>query len=72
MSVSSTHIDQFLEMLSAERGAAANTLAAYQRDLDDFLGVVKARGRDALSAGPDDITSYLEAMASGVVAPAII
>ena len=63
MSVSSTHIDQFLEMLSAERGAAANTLAAYQRDLDDFLGVAKARGRDALSAGPDDITSYLEAMA---------
>ena len=50
MSVSSTHIDQFLEMLSAERGAAANTLAAYQRDLDDFLGVAKARGRDALSA----------------------
>ncbi len=27
-------IDDFLEMLSAERGAAANTLAAYRRDLE--------------------------------------
>ncbi len=34
-------IDAFLEMLAAERGAAANTLAAYRRDLEDaalFLG----------------------------------
>ncbi|RLQ88641.1 site-specific tyrosine recombinase XerD [Notoacmeibacter ruber] len=28
-------IESFLEMLSAERGAAANTLAAYERDLRD-------------------------------------
>ncbi len=28
-------IEAFLEMLSAERGARANTLEAYQRDLDD-------------------------------------
>lgn len=29
-------IDLFLDMLAAERGAAANTLAAYRRDLEDF------------------------------------
>ncbi len=29
-------IESFLEMLSAERGAAANTLAAYERDLRDL------------------------------------
>ncbi|HEY8564298.1 MAG TPA: site-specific tyrosine recombinase XerD [Beijerinckiaceae bacterium] len=29
--------DLFLDMLAAERGAAANTLAAYRRDLDDYL-----------------------------------
>src|SRR5918996_921413 len=28
--------EAFLEMLAAERGASANTLAAYRRDLDDF------------------------------------
>ena len=55
MSISCPQIDQFLEMLSAERGAAANTLSAYRRDLEDFLSMVKAQGRDALSAGPDDI-----------------
>ena len=31
------HLDSFLEMLSAERGAAPNTLDAYRRDLEDFL-----------------------------------
>ena len=65
----STQIEQFLEMLSAERGAAANTLSAYRRDLEDFLNMVNARGRDALSAGPDDITSFLETMANRGLAP---
>ncbi len=27
----------FLDMLAAERGAARNTLDAYQRDIDDYL-----------------------------------
>jgi hypothetical protein len=30
------HVEAFLEMLSAERGAARNTLAAYGADLADF------------------------------------
>ncbi|MDP4823160.1 MAG: site-specific integrase, partial [Aestuariivirgaceae bacterium] len=49
-------IGQFLEMMSAERGAAGNTLAAYERDLRDygtFLG-----GRMA-QAGADDIRAFL-------------
>ena len=31
-------IDLYLDMLAAERGAAANTLEAYRRDLEDFAG----------------------------------
>jgi integrase/recombinase XerD len=31
-------IESFLDMMSAERGAGANTLAAYRRDLVDFAG----------------------------------
>ena len=54
------HLDSFLEMLSAERGAASNTLEAYRRDLEDFLNVVKMRGHDATSATPGDIVSYLQ------------
>ncbi|MEP3278823.1 MAG: site-specific integrase, partial [Stappiaceae bacterium] len=30
------HIEAFLEMLAAERGAALNTLQSYRRDLEDF------------------------------------
>src|SRR4051812_32388914 len=38
------HLEAFLEMMSAERGAAANTLAAYRRDLLDYLSFMTARG----------------------------
>jgi integrase/recombinase XerD len=36
----SRHIEAFLEMLAAERGAARNTLLAYRADLEDFSSVV--------------------------------
>jgi integrase/recombinase XerD len=38
------HMEAFLEMLAAERGAARNTLLAYQADLDDFSAAAAARG----------------------------
>lgn len=60
---SESQLDAFLEMLSAERGAAANTLHAYRRDLDEFLNMVNSRGGDDLSAGDSDITAFLEEMA---------
>lgn len=61
---SARHLDMFLEMLSAERGAAPNTLEAYRRDLEDFLNVVKARGCDSSSAAAGDIVSYLQTLAA--------
>ena len=30
-------VNRFLEMMSAERGASANTLEAYGRDVEEFL-----------------------------------
>ncbi len=36
--------DAFLEMQAAERGASANTLDAYRRDLADFSGFMAPRG----------------------------
>ena len=55
-SVSTRLIDRFLEMMAAERGAAANTIAAYRRDLEAYAEGVA----DLKSAGPEDIRSHLE------------
>jgi integrase/recombinase XerD len=57
-------VEAFLEMLMAERGAAQNTLDAYQRDLRGFLGFLSPRGRDALTADTDDIRAWQRAQAS--------
>ena len=43
-------------MMSAERGAAANTLAAYERDLRDYAAFL---GGQAVAAEPDDIRRFL-------------
>ncbi|MGB5092116.1 MAG: site-specific tyrosine recombinase XerD [Parvibaculum sp.] len=58
------HIEAFLEMLSAERGAARNTLDAYQRDMRDFATFLTTRHVSVDKAGPADIRAYLDALAS--------
>jgi integrase/recombinase XerD len=58
----SRHIEAFLEMMAAERGAAANTLAAYRRDLGDFAAHLERRSRDAAAADADDLRAYLAAL----------
>ena len=52
-------IERFLEMMAAERGAAANTLAAYRRDLEAYAA---ERARDLKTAGPDDIRAHLASL----------
>jgi integrase/recombinase XerD len=55
--------DLFLDMLAAERGAAANTLAAYRRDLDDYCAYLATARRDVATAASDDIRAYLGVLA---------
>src|ERR1700744_1021686 len=55
-----TTIESFLDMMSAERGASINTLAAYRRDLLDFAGPRAGKGGSARDASRDDIKAYLE------------
>ena len=55
-------IDSFLEMMSAERGAAANTLAAYERDLDDFSSFLSTAGLGLIDADTNSIRHYLTAL----------
>jgi len=51
-------IELFLDMLSAERGAGANTLEAYRHDLDDLARQLPATGTIA-AATTDDLRGYL-------------
>jgi integrase/recombinase XerD len=60
-------VEAFLEMLSAERGARANTLDAYQRDLED----ARAHLRGGLArAEATAIESYVAALTRRGLAPA--
>jgi integrase/recombinase XerD len=52
-------IGLFLDMQSAERGAADNTRQAYQRDLVDYAEFLGGRGRGPLDADTDDVRAYL-------------
>lgn len=55
-------IEQFLEMLSVERGASVNTLEAYRRDLTHFADYLKQSGLALGAASANDIQSYLVAL----------
>jgi len=52
-------LEAFLEMMAAERGAAANTLDAYRRDLDDYCNAIADAGKSLRSVATDDIRAYL-------------
>src|SRR5262249_22568899 len=50
----------YLDMLAAERGAGANTLAAYQRDLEDLCAYLRGIRRAIASARTADLRAFLE------------
>lgn len=50
--------EAFLEMMAAERAAAANTLTAYGRDLADAGNFLAARRGDLSTASAEDIEAY--------------
>lgn len=58
------HLETFLEMLSAERGAAVHTLDAYRRDLLDYADFLRKRGRSFEEATAADIRAYLATLSS--------
>ena len=52
----------FLDMLAAERGAAANTLSAYRRDLDDYAAFLAAKRIDAAEVEPAAVRAYVASL----------
>ncbi|MBM3530189.1 MAG: site-specific tyrosine recombinase XerD [Alphaproteobacteria bacterium] len=67
-----TLIELYLDMLAAERGAGANTLDAYRRDLNDYSASLAASGRTVASAGSDDVRTYLGRLAKRGLAAASV
>jgi integrase/recombinase XerD len=65
---SSRHIENFLEMLTVERGAAENTIESYRRDLSDFAAFSLARKRQPENADSTIIRGYLKKLSSAGMA----
>jgi integrase/recombinase XerD len=57
------HVELFLDMLAAERGAGKNTLDAYGRDLADLDDHLGAHKRTIATAATDDLRGYLAVLA---------
>src|SRR5712692_9640815 len=57
----SRRLEAFLEMLTAERGAARLTIAAYRNDLGDFARFLAARGTTPDGADAAALRDYLAA-----------
>jgi len=62
-------VEMFLEMLAAERGAAANTLEGYRRDLADFAAFATKQGRSPQDANAALIRAYLKHLTGRGMAP---
>ena len=65
-------IENFLDAIASERGAAKNTIEAYRRDLTAYLDFLAAKGATALTAGNDHIRAFqADGSAEGLAAASI-
>jgi len=53
-------VEDFLATLQTEQGASRHTLAAYRRDLSDFVAFLRHRRQSLSSARAEDVVAYLE------------
>lgn len=55
----SAQLERFLEMMSAERGSALNTLTSYEGDLNDLADFLATRKVAVSEAASSDLSAYL-------------
>ena len=60
-------LESFLDMMSAERGASANTIAAYRRDILDFAQHCASCGTDLAGATPVRLRGHLQRLSAASV-----
>ena len=68
-SLGSRHVEAFLEMMSAERGAARNTLMAYTADLGDFCAFAAAQGVAGHQGDAALLAAYLASLSGAGLGP---
>ena len=59
-----THLDAFLEMMTAERGASANTYVAYRRDVTQYLSNLYEQGVDGINVTAEQVRRFIEDLAA--------
>ena len=64
-----TLIESFLDMMSAERGAAVNTIDAYRRDIMEFAQHCACAGADLAAATPAHLRRHLELLSAAALKP---
>jgi integrase/recombinase XerD len=62
-------LESFLDMMSAERGAARNTLDAYTRDILSFAEDCAAAGADLKTATREHVRSHLAKLTAASIKP---
>lgn len=65
-------VAEYLGALQSERGASRNTLAAYRRDLADYLKHLRARDLDPAAVRPDDVVGWIEQLRRRGLAPSSV
>ncbi|HFB2047705.1 MAG: tyrosine recombinase [Hyphomicrobiaceae bacterium] len=66
------HLREFINAIAAERGAAANTLAAYERDLAHFLDGLVRQDIDIFNLDASHVKSYMRQLSrDGMAASSI-
>jgi integrase/recombinase XerD len=62
-------VESFLDMISAERGASPNTLAAYRRDILDFAAACARKSSSLKTAGREALRKHLASLSAAALKP---
>lgn len=66
-------VDEYLGHLSVERGASPNTVAAYRRDLSEYVSFLVMRDvNEPDSITRDDVTAYVQSLRVRALAPSTV
>ncbi|CAN5525033.1 site-specific tyrosine recombinase XerD [soil metagenome] len=65
-------VEEFLSWMMAERGRAANTLAAYRRDLTGYTSWLSSHGSDLTTVTSEDLEEFVGSRRASGLAPSTV